>query len=242
MALVAPEEVYAYDLSPEQVVREAQRARARSLSFAFGEPVACYEYVADVAALAHEAGLLNLLHSSGYISPEPLQALAGSLDGVNIDLKGFEPAFYRELCGGELEPVLDSLTSLKAAGVHIEITNLVIPTLNDDLGRIRRMCLWIRTELGAEVPLHFARFYPLYKLANLPPTPVSTLDRARAVALEAGLEYVYVARVTGHEGENTFCPGCGRSVIRRLGFVIEELHLDAGRCGHCGRVIPGRWA
>ena len=164
------------------------------------------------------------------------------LDAANVDLKSFDPAFYREVVGGELQPVLETLTALCDAGVHIEITHIVIPSLNDDMETIRRMSRWIVSELGAGVPLHFARFYPLYRLTALPRTPVSTLDRARSTALEAGLQYVYVARVTGHEGENTFCPNCGQVVIRRVGFVIDALRLDGGRCGACGAPIPGRWS
>lgn len=242
MALASPEDVYAYDLPPEKVVEQAKTARARAISYAYGEPAAFYEYMADTALLAKKAGLLNLLHTSGFIAREPLRALLGSLDAVNIDLKSFDPKFYREICAGELEFVLESLRQLKAAGIHVEITNLLIPGLNDDPALVRRMCLWIAKELGAGVPLHFARFYPLFKLSNLPPTPVSALDRARAVAREAGLHYVYVAKVPGHEGENTFCPGCRKAVIRRLGFVIEETRLNGGACGWCGVPIPGRWA
>ena len=241
MALVGPEDVHAYDVPPAQVVAQAREARARSISYAFGEPVVFYEYMDAVATRAKEAGLLNLLHTNGYIAAEPLRALCDRLDAVNIDLKGFDPAFYRDVCGGELSPVLDTLKRLKAEGVHIEITHIVIPTLNDDLDRIREMCRWIVRELGADVPIHLGRFYPLYKLANLPPTPVRTLDHARDAAMEEGLRYVYVARVTGHEGENTFCPQCRNPVVRRLGFVVEEIRLNDGRCAHCGAVISGRW-
>ena len=242
MALVEPENVYAYDLPPEAVIEQARSTKARSVSYAFSEPVVFYEYMEAIATLAKRAKLLNLVHTNGLIAQKPLEALCGKLDAVNVDLKGFDPAFYRDLCEGELTPVLETLKQLKAANVHIEITNLVIPTLNDDMARIREMCHWIKSELGPGVPLHFARFYPLYKLANLPPTPVSTLDRAREVAFEAGLDYVYVARVTGHEGENTFCPACRKAVIRRMGFMIEETHLKSGKCGHCGAPIPGRWS
>jgi len=241
MALVHPEEVHAYDMPPRAVIEHAQAAQLTSVSYAFGEPVVFYEYMLEIAELAREAGLLNLLQTAAYIEPGPLGRLATLIDAANVDLKGFDPAFYREVCGGELAPVLRSLVALREAGVQLEITHLLIPTLNDDPATIRRMCRWIREALGAGVPLHFARFYPLYKLANLPQTPVSTLDRAREIAMEAGLEYVYVAKVTGHEGENTFCPACGEAVIRRIGFIIDELHLDAGRCGHCGEAIPGRW-
>ncbi len=242
MALVGPEDVHAYDVPPDMVVAHEQEAHARSISYAFGEPVIFYEYMDSIATRAKEAGLLNLLHTNGYISAEPLHALCDRLDAVNVDLKGFDPAFYRDVCDGELEPVLDTLRRLKAEGVPIEITNIIIPTLNDDLNMIREMCRWIVGELGPDVPVHFARFYPLYKLANLPSTPVRTLDRAREAAMEEGLRYVYVARVTGHEGENTFCPGCRKPVIERMGFVVEEIHLNDGQCAHCGTVISGRWS
>ena len=241
MAQAAPEDVYAYDMPPEAVVAQAQNARARAISYAFGEPVIFYEYMTAIAALAREAGLLNLMHTGGAIAREPLAALCDQLDAANVDLKGFDPVFYRDVCGGELAPVLATLKQLKAAGVHLEITHLVIPTLNDDLDQFRAMCQWIVAELGPDVPLHLARFYPLYQLANLPPTPVRTLDRARAAAREEGLRYVYIARVTGHEGENTFCPQCGETVIQRLGFVVEEIHLKDGRCARCGTPTPGRW-
>lgn len=241
LALVSPEDVHAHDLPPERVVEHALEVDARSVSFAFGEPVAFYEYAYDTAVLARRAGLLNLVHTSAYINPEPLALLAGTIDAVNVDLKGFDPEFYRERCGAELGPVLENMRLLRNAGVHLEITNLLIPSLNDDMQTVRRMVRWIRDELGPETPLHFARFYPLYKLANLPPTPVSTLDRARAAALEEGLEFVYVARVTGHEGEKTYCPSCGTAVIDRLGFVVEDVRLSDGRCSSCGCYIAGLW-
>lgn len=241
MALVGPEDVHAHDLPPEAVVAHARGSGVGSISYAFGEPVVFYEYMEAVASLAREAGLLNLVQTNGFIAPEPLGALCGKLDAASVDLKGFDPAFYRDVCGGRLEPVLETLKRLKAEGVHVEITHIVIPTLNDDPAWTRRMSRWIARELGTGVPVHFSRFYPLYKLANLPATPVRTLSSARAIAREEGLQYVYVARVAGHEGENTFCPGCGEIILQRVGFVVEENHLKAGRCGHCGAGIPGRW-
>ena len=242
MALVTPEDVHAYDLSPEDIIAQAREAGADSVSYAFGEPVVFIEYAMAIGALAKEAGLRSVVHTAGYIQPKPLDALCELVDAANIDLKGFDPDFYREVCGGELDPVLDTLKRLKKAGIHIELTNLIIPTLNDDMDDIRAMCAWIKDELGPGTPIHFSRFYPLYQLANLPPTPVSTLDEARETAFEAGLEYVYIANVTGHEGENTACPACNESIIKRLGFVVEEVHLSGGSCSHCGHEIPGIWA
>lgn len=242
MALVHPEEVHAYDMPPEEVVAHAQASGVRAISYAFGEPVTFYEYMADVAELAKEAGMLNLIHSAGYIQKKPLLELCKKLDAANIDLKSYDPNFYQEVVGGTLEPVLETLKILQEAGVHIEITNLVIPTLNDDITKISEMCSWIANELGRDIPLHFSRFYPLYKLSALPRTAVSKLEQARAAALDAGLKYVYIAKVVGHDGENTFCPTCGEMIIKRLGFVIDEMHLENGRCKYCDTPIPGRWA
>lgn len=241
-ALVAPEEVHAHDASPEDVVRHAQEANARSVAYTFGEPVAFFEYMLATARLARRAGLLNLLHSNGYICREPLKVLVETLDAANVDLKGFDRAFYRDVCGGERDPVLETLKTLKAGGIHIEITNLLVPTLNDGMPEIREMCRWIGGELGVETPLHFSRFYPLYQLANLPPTPVLTLNRARETAFEAGLRYVYVSNVPGHEGENTLCPGCGQVLIQRIGFMVEDVRIERGNCAHCGRRVPGIWS
>ena len=242
MALVAPEEVYAYEVSPAEVVMHAREMGARAVSFAFGEPVVFFEYMESVARKAREAGLLNLLHTNGYIAEAPLRRLCRYLDAVNVDLKGFDEAFYREVCGGELGPVLRTLRRLRDEGVAVEVTYPLIPSLNDDMEEIDAMSRWLVENLGPGTPLHFARFYPLYKLANLPPTPVRTLDRARETAREAGLDYVYVARVTGHEGENTFCPDCGNTVVERLGFVVERVRLKAGKCARCGHPVPGRWS
>ena len=242
MALVAPDDVHAYDISPEEALRQAQQSGIRSLSYAFGEPIVFYEYVDATADLAKEAGLLNLVHTAAYIEPEPLRRWAGKIDAFNVDLKSFDAEFYRDVCDGELEPVLDALRLLKEEGVHIEITNIVIPSLNDDMEMIGEMCEWISEELGPGTPIHFARFYPLYRLANLPPTPVSTLEEARETAQAAGLDYVYLSRVTGHDAENTFCPGCGEKVIERRGFVVTGNHLNDGACSHCGASIPGKWA
>jgi pyruvate formate lyase activating enzyme len=241
-ALVAPEDVHAFDLPPGTIVQKARESGARSVAYTFGEPVVFFEYMEGIATLARREGLLSLMHSAGFINPEPLERLIPLMDGANIDLKGFDEGFYRRVTGGELAPVLETLKALKAAGVHLEITNILVPTLNDDMGTVRRMCGWIADELGPDTPLHFSRFYPLYKLANLPPTPVSTLNQARASAMEEGLRFVYVAKVPGHEGENTICPGCREMVIRRMGFMVEEMRVAEGKCDRCGETIPGIWA
>ncbi|NIS60358.1 MAG: AmmeMemoRadiSam system radical SAM enzyme [Proteobacteria bacterium] len=238
----SPEDVYSYEIPPELVVKRAKQMRARSVAYTYVEPVIFYEYIAEIGPVAKEEGLLSLIHSNGFINPDPLRKLSTTIDAANIDLKAFTDEFYRELCNGDLDPVLETLKTLKQAMIHLEITNLIIPTKNDDMPLIREMCLWLKRELGADTPIHFSRFYPLYKLKNLPPTPVSLLEEARRVALSSGLEYVYVGNVPGHQGENTFCPMCKKIIIQRTGYMIGEVHVKGGKCEYCGKPIPGIWA
>ena len=163
------------------------------------------------------------------------------LDAAQIDLKGFTDAFYHELCSGKLAPVLETLKTMKQEKVHLEITNLMIPTKNDQMPEVREMCLWVKKELGAGTPVHFTRFYPLHKLQHLPATPVSTLEKAREVAVSCGLEYVYIGNVPGHKDWNTYCPKCKKMIIQRSGYMIGEMHLKEGDCEYCGNPIPGIW-
>jgi pyruvate formate lyase activating enzyme len=240
---VAPDEVAAQTLSPEQVVAWAVARGSRFIVYTYTEPTVFYEYMLDIARLARARGLRNGMHSCGYIRPEPLRDLLPYMDAINIDLKGFNPDFYRKMGAlAELEPVLECLRTIHAAGVWLEITNLVIPGANDDPGEIRRMCEWIRSNLGPDVPLHFSRFSPAFRLRNLPPTPLETLTRAREIALAAGLRFVYIGNVPGNPAENTTCPGCGKVIIRRVGYRPEEVHLRDGACAFCGHAVPGRWA
>lgn len=237
----SPEDVFSYEVPAEMIVKKAKEVGAHSVAYTYVEPTVFYEYMLDIAELTKKAGLLNVTHSNGFINPTPLRNLCKVLDAANIDLKGFSESFYRELCSGELHPVLETLKILKQEKVHLEITNLMIPTKNDEMSSIREMCLWIRKELGPDTPIHFSRFYPLYKLRTLPPTPVSTLEKARAVALSAGLEYVYIGNIPGHEAENTFCPKCKKKIIQRTGYMVGEIHMKAGKCKFCGKPIPGIW-
>jgi pyruvate formate lyase activating enzyme len=238
----SPEDVYSHDVPPELIVSKAKEIGARSVAYTYVEPMIFYEYMSDISSLVKKAGLLNVTHSNGFINPVPLRNLCKVLDAADIDLKGFTENYYRELCGGELTPVLETLKTLKQEKVHVEITNLIIPTKNDEMSVIREMCLWIKKELGPDTPIHFSRFYPLYKLRTLPPTPVSTLEKAREVALAAGLEYVYVGNIPGHAGESTFCPKCKKTLIQRTGFMVGEINVKAGKCKYCGKPIPGIWA
>jgi pyruvate formate lyase activating enzyme len=234
------EEIYRAD--PPDLVRTAKEEGCRSIAYTYSDPIVFYEYVYDSGELAHQEGLSNVFITAAYINTVPLRRLCKVLDATNADLKAFDDGFYRRVNSATLQPVLDALVTFREEGVWVEITNLLIPTLNDDLAMIRRMVRWIRDELGADTPLHFSRFHPEYRMRNLPPTPAAALDRARREALDAGLRYVYVGNVLGHEGNSTYCPRDGTLLIRRTGFVIGENNLTPdGRCPTCKEKIPGVW-
>ncbi len=182
-------------LSPEQVVSLCMKHRCPGIAYTYTEPLTYIEYVKDCARLAHENGLWNILVTAGYVCQEPLADLLPWLDAANIDLKSFSDDIYQRVSGGHLQPVLDTILAMRDAGVWIEITNLVIPTVNDDMDMIRRMCRWLVANGLAKTPLHFSRFFPRYKMLNLPPTPVQTLRAARQIALDEGLQYVYLGNV-----------------------------------------------
>ena len=226
------------EVSPEQLVANAKRYGSRSIAYTYTEPTVFFEYTYDTAKLAHEAGIANIYVTNGYMTAEMLEAFHPYLDAANVDLKG-DDEFYRQLCGARLQPVLDSLKKMKELGIWVEVTTLIIPTYDDDEEGLRRIAEFIAQELGPETPWHVSRFYPHYRMLNVPPTPIATLDRARQIGLEAGLRYVYQGNVPGSEGENTFCPGCGRVVIGRFGYRIMEYHIENGRCAYCGAQIAG---
>ncbi len=236
-----PDKTYNFDLPPEKVVAAARDNRCLSIAHTYVEPIIFYEYMRDVGRLAKSAGVLNTCHSAGYINPGPLEELAPLLDAACIDLKAFDDKFYRDLVDTELKPVLNTLKTLRRHKVHVEIVNLVIPQINDQPEIINRMCAWIKAELGPLTPLHFSRFYPLYKMLNHYPTPVSSLERARDLAQKAGLQYVYIGNLPGHEAENTYCHSCHKLLIARQGYQIGEIHLKDGKCASCGTAIPGIW-
>jgi pyruvate formate lyase activating enzyme len=195
----------------------------------------------DTAVIARNGKVKNTVHSCGYINEKPLRKLSKYLDAADIDLKAFTEDFYQRICNGSLKPVLRSLVVLKEEGVWLEITNLVIPTLNDDMKKINEMSGWIVKNLGPEVPIHFSRFVPHYKLTNLPPTPLETLSEARKTAMDAGLKFVYIGNIR-HEGENTFCPKCGKLLIERQAYTVVQNNISNGKCKFCYTAVPGVWS
>lgn len=230
-----------YDHPPRDVVNNALKLGVHTISSTYNEPTVFYEYVLDIARIARKENLRILWHSNGYINPDPLKELLQHTDAVTVDLKGFSRRAY-DNSSAELEPVLTTLQIIKEAGVWLEIVNLVIPTINDSMQEIEEMCGWIRDNLSHEVPLHFSRFFPNYKLTHLSPTPVETLERAYKTAQSAGLHYVTLGNVPGHEYNSTFCPLCGKILIRRRHFEVTENNIRDGSCAFCGHEIPGIWS
>lgn len=238
----SPDSIPSYDAPPQKLVESARREKAPIIAYTYTEPVVFAEYVLDTARAARALGIRNVMVSAGFVNPLPLQKLCGVLDAVKIDLKAFTQDFYDRLTGGRLQVVLNSLAAIRKSGTWLEIVCLVIPGRNDDPGQVKRMAAWILKSLGPDVPLHFTRFVPMYKLANLPPTPVKTLEACRNIALAAGLRFVYVGNVPGHPGNNTHCPGCKRVVIERQAYTARPTGMKNGHCAFCGRVIPGVWS
>jgi pyruvate formate lyase activating enzyme len=199
--------------------------------------------VFDTARLAHERNLKNIFVTCGFINERPLRDLAVHLDAAHMDLKGFDDEVYKRLNSGHLQPILDTLVTLKDMDVWFEVINLVVPTYTDDLDAIKRMSGWLVDHIGPDHPLHFSRFHPAHKLEHLPPTPVDTLLQAREIARAAGLRYVYVGNVRGvPDVETTFCPGCKRPIIERDVFAVTRFDLDNGACRHCHTKIAGVWS
>ncbi len=227
-------------LAPADAARRAREAGCASISYTYTEPTIFFEYAFDTAVLAKAAGLKNVFVSNGYTTAEPLRAIAPYLDAANIDLKSFSDSFYKKICGARLQPVLDTLKLYRELKIWLEVTTLVIPGENDsdeDLGGCAR---FIAEQLGRDVPWHVSGFRPTYLLTERPRTPPETLRRARRIGLEAGLQFVYEGNIPG-EGEDTLCPGCGKTVIARYGYTVRENRLRDGHCPDCQAAVPGVW-
>ena len=235
-----PWEVKTQQVPPEQVVEEAIRAGCQSIAFTYTEPIIYYEYVLDIAKLAKKKGLKTVVVSNGYINPEPLRELLKYIDAYKVDFKAFNERFYKELTGGSLDPVLQSMKIIRQQGVWLEIVTLLVPGRNDSDDEIRALAQWIHKNLGDDVPLHFSRFHPMHKLLNLPPTPVERVIRARQIAMEEGLRYVYTGNVAYPEGESTYAPGTGAIAIERRGYFVVKNNLKNGVAPD-GEKIPGVW-
>jgi pyruvate formate lyase activating enzyme len=232
--------------SAAEVVAAAVRYGSRSIAYTYTEPTIFFEYSYDIARLAHEAGIASVYVTNGYMTGEMLELFQGLsadhepwLDAANVDLKSFRDEVYRTVCGARLQPVLDSLVKMKALGIWVEVTTLVVPGMNDSEGELNDIARFIADELGPETPWHVSRFHPDYQMHDRGPTPATTLQRAYELGREAGLHYVYVGNMPGAHLEDTLCPNCGRTVVERWGFHVRGRHTREGHCSYCGAEIHG---
>lgn len=239
---VRPEETRNYNLSPADAVTLALQNDCASIASTYVEPSIFMEYMLDIGKLTRKKKLLKVMHSNGFVAADPLADLCEVLDAACIDLKGFTEEYYRDMTEGSLGPVLETLKTLHRNNIHTEIVTLIIPGRNDDMKTIRAMCDWIVETLGPDVPLHFSKFYPQYKLKAVQPTPMATLEAAHQAAKDAGLHYVYLGNVYGHAAESTYCPQCGQEVIHRAGYVTTLTGLSDGHCSKCQTKIHGIWS
>jgi pyruvate formate lyase activating enzyme len=237
----SPEDFRTPYTPPSQIVKAAWSRQAPVIAFTYNEPTVFTEYLLDIAREAKKQNIRSVLISCGIMNELPLNDMCSVLNAIKIDLKGYSESFYRDVCSAELKSVLRSIKQVAKKRVHLEIVNLVVPTLNDSDRMISGLIDWIMGELGPDVPVHFNRFHPHYQFLNQPPTPVATLERAREMAMRKGIHYAYVGNVPDHPGNDTYCPSCKKAIIRRKSFFIMEMNIKAGRCGYCKRKIAGVW-
>ena len=242
-ASLTREDLNRLSMFPEDVIALAEQFKCTSIAYTYSEPTAFYEYMYETARAAHGKGIRNVWVTCGYITRRALTDLAQYLDAANVDLKSFSEETYQKLNSGKLQPILDTLKTLKELGVWFEVTNLVVPTYTDRMDTIRRMCGWLVENIGPDYPLHLSRFHPAHKLAHLPPTPVKVLTDARSIAQEEGLRYVYIGNVRGVENaETTFCPGCKKRIVEREIYAVRTVNIENGKCKFCGTAIAGLWS
>lgn len=237
-----PEDLRHYDLFPKQTVAAVESEKfkdnkVKTIAYTYGEPVAYYDYMLDTSKLAQKSNIKNAVITAGYINKAPLNELMKYVDTIKIDLKGFNDQVYRKLTSSELQPTLETIKQINKK-VWLEIVNLVVPTQNDNLEEIKQMSEWVKS-LNKDIPLHFSRFDPQYKLQHLPPTPMQTLQKAYDIAKEVGLNYVYIGNVPHGDYENTYCPKCGKIAIERHGYIIKQMNIKDGKCTECNQPIAG---
>jgi len=226
---------------PDEISRMAIERNCPAIAYTYTEPLVSYEYTFDCCKTAAEYGIKNVLVTAAYINPDPLRKICEYVDAANVDLKAFSDEFYSQICGASLKPVLTALKIMKECGVMLEVTNLIIPTLNDSEEETRKLCEWVAENLGTETPLHFSRFFPQNELRYLPPTPPETILKAREIAISVGMQFVYTGNMTDRMGENTFCPKCGTLLIERKGYIVRKNLISDGKCSKCGAPIYGIW-
>ncbi len=229
------------EMTPDQIVKDALDTHCVTISYTYTEPTIYFEVAVDTARLAVSKGLKNVFVSNGYMSEECLQYLSPDLHAANVDLKSFNPIFYKEQCGAKLDSVLNTLEMMKDMGVWLEVTTLLIPGLNDSVEELKELSRFL-ANLDTNIPWHISRFHPTYRLTNVSPTPPESLRKARDIGFEAGLNYVYTGNIPGDDGEKTLCHNCGTLLIDRFGFNVEQNSIRRDHCPKCDTEIPGVWS
>lgn len=238
IARASVESIYTSEISPETSVQLAKQYECESIAWTYNEPTMWIEYTLDSSKIAKKNKLKTIYVTNGYMTTDALELIGPHLDAANIDLKGMSDRFYQEICNAKLGPVLKNIKWMYEEGIHLEITNLIIPGYNDSEKYLNALIKFMVNEVGPEVPLHFTRFFPNYKLVDIAPTPIETLKKARKMAQDAGIRYVYLGNVLGTDGENTYCYECGQILIERNGYGLEDFKLDKnGKCPYCNTEI-----
>ncbi|MFH1101763.1 MAG: AmmeMemoRadiSam system radical SAM enzyme [Methanobacteriota archaeon] len=238
ISTMAPAEAHLREVSPKEAISLAKQSGCSGLSWTYNEPTIWHEYTFDTAKRAKQAGLYTVYVTNGYIQEEPLREISPYLDAMNIDVKSFSESFYKTVCKAKLKPVLEACELAKQLGIHIELTYLVIPGLNDDLKEVKQFTQWISQSLGVETPVHFSRFHPDYQMTEVKMTPLETLTSCYTTAKEAGLLFVYVGNIPSNEYENTHCPHCNTVWVERHGFTAKVIGIQDGKCTQCGTHAP----
>jgi pyruvate formate lyase activating enzyme len=231
--------IFGEEVTPQEMITAVLDSHCRSISYTYTEPTIFLEYARDIAVLAGAQGIKNVFVSNGYMTREALESIHPHLHAANVDLKAFSEEFYKNQCKAKLAPVLESLKIMKRMGVWVEVTTLIIPTLNDSREELQELARFIAEELGPETPWHISRFHPTYRLTDLPITPVKTLQQAWEIGKAQGLRYVYTGNVPGDQGEKTFCYHCGQLLLDRYGFSILKNNLQKGTCPRCQTPMDG---
>ncbi len=229
---------YLKRLPVEKIPGLAKRYGCRGVAWTYNEPTIWYEYTYEGSKLLKEKGMYSVYVTNGYMEEEPMRELRKYVDAMNMDIKAFTEEFYRKVVGAKLQPVLEHAIAVKEMGYHLELTYLIIPGYNDDFDEIKRFSRWVADEVGEDVPVHFSRFHPDYRLTDVPATPYRTMNAAHDIAKEEGLKYVYLGNMITDK-ESTYCPNCGKLLIKRMGFEIADYRIEKGRCPNCGHKIEG---
>ncbi len=241
LSQASPEDYETNYFMPPDLVAAAVQKKTPVVAFTYNEATVFAEYLTDIAREARKRKLRAVLISCGFMNEAPLTEMCQVLDAIKIDLKGFSEDFYRKVSSAELKPVLRSIKQIRKSGIHLELVNLVVPTLNDSDQMLKDLIDWVIGELGPDVPVHFTRFHPDFQLLNLSPTPIATLERARNMAMSKGIHYAYVGNVPDHPGNHTYCPNCKNLIIQRNGFFITSVKVSKGECQICRHKIAGVW-